>query len=192
MTTDDDAGDATRADSATLDPTPESLDKVRDILFGSQMRSVDARLKSVEDRFQRDLAQLRADAGRQLADTEAQLRQQLRELGDRLAAESAERTRRMDAVHAELTAALRDLERRHVALEQKGDLADAELRDQLLQGFTALQGELAQARERLARDLENSNRWLDAKKADLGALATLFGDVTSRLQAAAPADGTRP
>ena len=37
--------------SAPADPAPESLDKVRDILFGGQMRAVESRLQAAETRL---------------------------------------------------------------------------------------------------------------------------------------------
>ena len=40
------------AEPAAGDGTPESLDKVRDILFGGQMRMVDSRLRGLEERLQ--------------------------------------------------------------------------------------------------------------------------------------------
>ena len=52
----------TPADLPLAEP-PESLDKVRDILFGGQMRAVDGRLQALEEHLLHEQTQLRADLG---------------------------------------------------------------------------------------------------------------------------------
>ena len=39
----------------------ESIDQVRDLLFGAQMRAVDARIQSLEERTNKEIAALRAE-----------------------------------------------------------------------------------------------------------------------------------
>ena len=55
------ATDKKGAAPAAAEQTPESLDAVRDILFGGQMRVVETRLRNIEDRFQQELESLRAE-----------------------------------------------------------------------------------------------------------------------------------
>ncbi len=50
---------------------PESLEAVRDILFGAQMRSVETRLQAMEERLLREQGQLRADLIRKIDDLES-------------------------------------------------------------------------------------------------------------------------
>lgn len=92
-----------RADGAATavagaDPAPESLDKVRDILFGGQMRMVESRLQSIEARFQEQLKTLRNDYTRQLSDLDGSVRKELAALTDRLAAERAKRAEDLKAL----------------------------------------------------------------------------------------------
>ena len=49
---------------------PESLDQVRDILFGGQMRMVDARLRSLEERIVLEQTTLRNDLIRKITELE--------------------------------------------------------------------------------------------------------------------------
>jgi len=51
---------------APADAQPENLDKVRDILFGSQMRAVDSRLQGLEERLREEHEALRTDFARQV------------------------------------------------------------------------------------------------------------------------------
>ena len=50
-----------RENPAAVAESPESLDKVRDILFGSHMRSVEGRIARIEERLLREQQTLRAD-----------------------------------------------------------------------------------------------------------------------------------
>src|SRR6476661_4758028 len=59
------------ADLPPNDTAPESLDKVRDILFGGQMRAVESRLQGLEERLMREQASMRADFANQLAEVDA-------------------------------------------------------------------------------------------------------------------------
>ncbi|HTG48920.1 MAG TPA: hypothetical protein VL915_00435, partial [Gemmatimonadales bacterium] len=54
------------APSPVPDVQPESLDKVRDILFGGQMRAVETRLQGIEERLRQENEVLRADFARQV------------------------------------------------------------------------------------------------------------------------------
>lgn len=67
----------------THDETPESLDKVRDILLGGQMRTVETRLRSMEERLHRDQQSLRAEVARQFGDLDAVLRKEVATDGTR-------------------------------------------------------------------------------------------------------------
>ena len=78
------------ADLRSAEP-PESLDKVRDILFGGQMRAVDGRLQALEERLLHEQAQMRADLGKQIAGIEAEARRELQALAEQLGAERAKR-----------------------------------------------------------------------------------------------------
>ena len=53
---------------ASAEPAPESLDQVRDILFGGQMRAVDNRLRGLEERIQQEQTALRNEFDRRVTD----------------------------------------------------------------------------------------------------------------------------
>lgn len=170
------------------DASPENLDKVRDILFGGQMRHIETRLQSLEERFIRDLAQLRSDTVRQASELEQFARHELQQVNDRLTQERQRRGEEQRQLRDELGAMLRDLDQRHARLEQATGVADAELRDQVLQHARATAAEFQRLGERMAGELARAERELDARKADLAWLGTLFGEVSARLHQASPAE----
>jgi hypothetical protein len=148
---------------AAAEPPPESLDKVRDILFGGQMRAVEARLQGLESRLLQSQESLRSEFTKQLSALEGTVQREVQSLAQRL---SEERSTRAD----ELT-----------ALGQTTGLADAELREAVLQQGQALSSEIARLSERLSAELTRAVLELKVEKASLSTLASLFSDMASRL-----------
>lgn len=170
---------------------PESLDKVRDILFGSQMRTVEARLQSLEERLRHEQDVIRADLEKQAGELDQLIRSEAQTLGDRLAAERAKRTEEIKTLAADIKESIRNLEKRHAKLEEVTSLADAGLRDQLLAQSRTAAAELAALGERLTGELSRSHQELESTKTDRAALAELFTELATRIGADQGQNGSR-
>jgi len=166
---------------APTDVQPESLDKVRDILFGSQMRAVDTRLQGLEERLREEHEALRNDFARQVESLDTFIRSEVNTVTERLASESRKRSEDLKGLAAEIKEAIRALERRHIKLEEAANTADAALRDQLLNQSTTAAQELAKLGERLGAELKRSHTELASAKTDRTALASLLTDMAGRL-----------
>ena len=171
------------ADLPATDPQPESLDKVRDILFGSQMRAVETRLQGMEERLRQEHENIRSDFTKQTESLDALIRSEVEALTERLSAERTRRTEELKSLSAEIKEAIRALEKRHVKLEEAGTMADAALRDQLLLQSRDAAAELAKLGERLSAELSRSHQELKSAKTDRATLAALLSDVAAQLGA---------
>jgi len=171
----------TPADLPPNDTAPESLDKVRDILFGGQMRAVESRLQGLEERIMREQAAMRSDLTKQLADLDATTKRDAQVLGERLAAERTKRTDDLKALSAEIKEVLRSLEKRHVKLEELSGMADAEIRDQILQQSRAISAEIERLSQRVTADLNREVTAIRTDKTDVSALVSVFSDMATRL-----------
>lgn len=169
------------ADLPPNDGPPESLDKVRDILFGGQMRAVESRLQGLEERIMREQATMRTDFSKQLADIDASAKRDAQTLGERLVAERTKRTEELKALSSELKEALRSLEKRHVKLEELTGMADAEIRDQILQQSRAITAEIERLSQRVSSDLNREVTALRTDKTDVSAIVSVFSDMATRL-----------
>ena len=174
-------GGAQVAEAPGADGQPENLDKVRDILFGGQMRAVETRMQNVEERLRREHQSFRGEVTKQLAELETLIKGSAQELGDRLTAERSKRTEEIKSLAAEIKEALRALEKRHVKLEEATSMADAGLRDQLLLQSKAATAELAKLGERLGAELSRSHQELVTTKTDSAVLAGLLSDLAVRI-----------
>ena len=169
------------ADLSPNEPAPESLDKVRDILFGGQMRAVESRLQGLEERVMREQSAMRTDFAKQLADLDASAKRDAQTLGDRLNAERTKRAEELKALSTEIKEILRSLEKRNVKLEELSGLADAEIRDQILQQSRAIGAEIERLSQRVTADLNREVAALRHDKTDVSAIVGVFSDMATRL-----------
>jgi DNA repair exonuclease SbcCD ATPase subunit len=160
---------------------PESLDQVRDILFGGQMRMVDTRLRGLEERIAQEQTTLRNDFTRKLAELEEASKKEFAAQAERLAAERAKRADDLKALSAEFKDAFKNLERRHLQFEEATSQADAEVRDQLVKQSAAFAAELSRTAERLTTVLDRAASALRAEKVDTTTLAGTLTDMATRL-----------
>ena len=104
------------------DPPPESIDQVRDLLFGGQMRMVDSRIQSLDERLLHETSALRAEFERQIGDLDGSVKKELTRHAERLASERTKRVEDLKALNTELRESLKVLERRHQSLEETAGL----------------------------------------------------------------------
>src|SRR5512139_721996 len=102
-------GEASAAEAAAADGPPENLDKVRDILFGGQMRAVETRMQNLEERLRREHHSLKAEFGKQLSELESSLKASTQELSEKAAAERTKRVEEIKSLTAEIKEAIRAL-----------------------------------------------------------------------------------
>jgi DNA repair exonuclease SbcCD ATPase subunit len=179
------------AEPAAAESQPESLDKVRDILFGSQMRAVETRLQGLEERLRREHESLRDDFTRQVEALDALIRSETQSLTERVAAERTKRVEELKSLAADMKETVRALEKRHVSLEEAANMADAGLRDQLLMQSAAAAAELARVGERLSAELERSHHALDSAKTDSATLSGLLSELAAQVGRGSAKNGAR-
>jgi hypothetical protein len=158
-----------------------SVDKIRDILFGAQMRAYDKRFGRVEERLLKEAAALREEARQRFDSLEAYIKRELEALGDRLAAEQHERTEAVKDLSRELREAAQALEKRLAQVGEQSAKNDRERRQQLLEQSKDLGEEIRQNYKELSATLERKVEELRADKTDRSALASLFMEVALRL-----------
>ena len=163
------------------DPPPESIDQVRDLLFGGQMRMVDSRIQSLDERLLHETSALRAEFERQIGDLDGSIKKELARHAERLATERTKRVEDLKALNAELRESLKVLERRHQSLEETAGLADAELRDHLVKNAAAFSSELSRTSERITGELQRITSQLQSEKLDSAAIAAGLTDLAAKL-----------
>ena len=102
------ATNAPQQTSATNGPAEkspaESIDQVRDLLFGGQMRMFDARIQSLDERLLHEAAALRSDFDRRVAELDAASKAEFARHTEQLNAERTKRVEDLRALSAEFAA----------------------------------------------------------------------------------------
>lgn len=163
-----------------------NVDKIRDILFGSQMRDYDRRFATVEERLMRESSALRDDLGQRLSATEQYVRGELDALGATLKGEERERMEGMrEAMHA-LSALGREMTDRLSALADQTAQQHRDMRTALHEQHRALSEDLQRRHAEMLDALRREAADIRDAKADRTALASMFAGLAQRLSAGDP------
>jgi hypothetical protein len=162
--------------------TQESLDKVRDILFGAQLRDTDRRFSGLEDRFGQEFASFRDEIRKQLTSLENFVTAELSALAGRLTTETNQRNESNNNIANELRNTTQRLEGRIHEFDQQHAGAEADVRKQLTNQSNAAREELKAVHAELHALVEKLVTDLRSAKTDRTALAGLFNEMAGRLQ----------
>ena len=149
-----------------------NLEKIRDILIGSQMREVEKRFARLEERLIKLSSDLRDDLNKSLASLETFVKKEIESLNDRFLTESNERGGAMKTLSLELKA-LSDFS------WQKLNQLDEHR--QLLDQSKAFSEEIRQKHHELTEVVERAVQDLHVNKTDRSSLAALFNEFANRL-----------
>ncbi len=173
-------------DSRQGQPSPDSpsvanLDKVRDILFGAQMRDYDRRFTRLEERMLKEVSDARDDTRRRFDQLENFIRQEIAALGERLRAENQQRSEATEDITRELRDTAKTLNQKISQLDEQTAQTHREMRQQILDQSKSLSDEIRQKTEELAATGAREARELRSDKADRVALSNLFTELAMRL-----------
>jgi hypothetical protein len=166
---------------ALLGEQGASLEKVRDILFGVQMREYDKKFARLEERLSRETADLKDDLRKRLAALEQFVKKETEMLGDRLKTEHAERQEATKEVSREIRDASKAFEKKTSQLDELLAKGLRDLRQQLLEQHQRLSEDLAQKTGEVLAKLSSESREIRAEKTDRATLASLLTEMAMRL-----------
>ena len=158
-----------------------NIDKIREILFGSNMRDYEQRFARLEEALKKESMDLRDTTRRHLEALEAFVHKELTALDGRLNAERDERAESQSRLASDLSAASASIHRKIGEFENQEAQAKREIRNDLLQQSKELTDAIRNKGEELVALLERRSGELQHAKTDRAALANLFSEVSLRL-----------
>jgi hypothetical protein len=159
-----------------------NVDKIRDILFGSQMRDYEKKFGRVEERLGRETAELREEIKRRFASLEAYVKNEFTALTDQLKADKTERVAAEKELARELKDSTTAWEKKASQMEDQTSKALRDLRQQVLEESKRLTEEIERKHKELAGALEKDGQDLRGTLTDRLALGDLFTEVALRLK----------
>lgn len=154
----------------------ESVDKIRDILFGSQMRDYERKFSQLEERIMKEVGHLRDEQSKRFDALERSIDREFEALVKRLSGE-----------HDDRLAAEQDLSE---ALASSAEQLRAALDEGLKHTTEALRKQIDDQSRELSEDIgtrQAETGALQAQKVDRAALSALFNELAARIS-----DGSLP
>ncbi len=158
-----------------------NLDKIRDILFGAQVRDHERRFTRLETQLLAEAAQLRNDLKQRFAALEQYIRKEVEALTAKLSDEQQARTANVGQVTKDLQALAGTLQTSAAALKSQTAQAQHKLENELQAEAAALRKDYGQKHAELSATVEAAVQRLSAQKTDRAALAALFQELSLRL-----------
>jgi len=160
----------------------ENIDKIRDILFGSQTRQIEKKLTAIADKLDKDIASLRSETKTTLDTLEQFVRKELQSLSDQLMSEKTERSESVESLSDKVTDAKKVHEKKISQLSDKMVKDQRETQEQILQQAKNLMEEMHQKNDVLQKRLDQSVEALTDEKTDRLTLANLMMEAAMRLK----------
>lgn len=158
-----------------------NINKIRDILFGGQMRDYDRRFVRLEERIGKEMNDLRDESRKRIDSLETFFRKEIDALSVRVIGEQNIRT---DAVR-ELVQGLKDLsvnfDRKLSQMGEQNNRNDSELRQQLLEQSKVIREEIQGRYSELLKAIDREAVELRHEKTDRTALSEMFAELAMRL-----------
>ena len=163
---------------ATL-PDSGSVDKIRDILFGNQMRDFERRFSQVEERMAKATQGLRDETYKRLEVLEQYFKEELGALKERLKAESDQRTAADKQLNNAIKTLAESLGKTISESEEKFASHTTELRQQILKQSKSLSADIQAKYEQASQELRLSADGLNDLKIDRSMLAEFLIDMAT-------------
>ncbi len=156
---------------------PGNIDKIRDILFGNNIRDYDKRFNQLEERLNSDMEDMRAETRRMFASLEAYVKEEVRSLLEQLKSEQGDRTEADRTLEHDLD----KLVKRVTKDEEQSSAAQREARQALLDQSKSLHEEIQAAIRSLSDALKRESQDLRFIKTDRSMLAAVLNEMAMRI-----------
>jgi len=152
----------------------QDIDKVRNLLFGGQMRDYEERFVAIEERFTKEGTRLRQDIEERMDSLETLVKREFESLTDKLNLEKKERSERLLSVETLLNKANDILKQRLNEAETKTLEEIRILRNQEHDDIKKVRQNIQELRNELSSQLETEIEVLRKTKVDRASVAALF------------------
>jgi hypothetical protein len=145
-------------EETTRSGSAETVERIREILFGPQIREYGQRLSRIEERLSQETTELKAEVRRRLDALDAFTRQEMSDLRESLRIERGERTESAARLSQSLADSIKSLERRLTESDER--MANG-LREFRQATFERIKSVLDDLTERISKLEASQNRHLE-------------------------------
>ncbi len=158
-----------------------NVEKIRDILFGGNMRDYDKRFARLEDRLNADIERLSQDVFKRFDTLDGFIKKEFENLNDRLHNEKTERKQDREDSKSDLNSLEKQTSNRFADIEQQTTAEARTIRSTLHEQGNELLELIRTTRDELANNLQQESRDLQDSKVARTDLAELLSELALRL-----------
>jgi DNA anti-recombination protein RmuC len=158
-----------------------SLDKVRDILFGNQLRDVEKKFARLEERLFKESVNSREENKKRLDNLESYVKQELESLSKRMKQEQGNHDETLQNLAEENKKITTALENKLNQFDEHVNSSQREMREQILNQSKNLHDDILQKYEEILEILRREAEELRHAKTDRSTLANLLSELAIRL-----------
>lgn len=158
-----------------------SLDKVREILFGGQMRELEKKITRLEERLLKECNSLRNETKKRLDYLENYIKNEIEAVNDQVKSEQSKREEAITTLSEEQKNINNSLERKLSQFDEQTATKTRELREQILNQSQSLQDDIRQKYEEILALLQRESQEIRSEKTDRSTLAAMFTELAIRL-----------
>ncbi len=169
-------------EQAALDNMSDNnVEKIRDILFGGNMRDYDKRFARLEDRLVSDIERLSQDVFKRFENLDSYIRKEFEDLSNKLHAEKTERKQDREENLGEIKSLQKNTDGKFADIEQQSSAEMRTLRTSIHEQGNELLEMVRTTRDDLANTISEETRELQDIKVARSDLAELFSELALRL-----------
>jgi hypothetical protein len=158
------------------------VDRIRDILFGSQMRDYDGRFQRLDERLAREAAEARGEVQKRVEGLENFLKAEVQSLTNRLNSEQSDRGNAIERLIHDLAETARHFESKIKNLDEHTSREIHDLRNQLLEQSKALGAEIKDKHDQMKAGLDHEAAQIRHAMTARESLAEMLSEVALRLK----------
>ncbi|PAX60458.1 hypothetical protein [Brunnivagina elsteri] len=158
-----------------------SLDKVRDILFGNQLRDVEKKFPRLEERLFKECVNSREENKKRLDSLESYIKQELESLSKQMKQEQGSHDETLQNLAEENKKITTALENKLNQFDEHVNTSQREMREQILNQSKSLHDDILQKYEEILEILRREAEELRHAKTDRSTLANLLSELAIRL-----------
>lgn len=160
----------------------ENVDKIRDILFGGQMRDYESRFRTMDKLISQENARLSSDINARLDQLDAYIKNEFSVLAKKLVTESKERKSDAEDLSAGMADMRKVLENRIADVDEVHGAAEQEMRARIHEQANELLEAMRSNQVAIENSLRDESQRLGDEKVARSDLAGMFTEVAMRLQ----------
>lgn len=158
-----------------------NIDKIRDILFGSQARDFDRRFSRLEERLVKDMSEMRDETRKKLDALEDYIKNEVKSLTERLVSEQNSRLDAAKDLSSDLKELSHNFDRKITQANEQSAKNESDLRQQILAQSKNLSEEIQKRHSEALDKLDREANEIREDKADRTAIANIFNEMALRL-----------